>query len=236
MIVVDQHHHVLEAWASFRATLQKAPRLLTLDHHTDTSLPFRNFLHKEYKEDKYKILVAREELLRSIDFRDLKTVQKAIALLSHDEHIVTAIQSDIISSAFVVAQNAYDTDTQIYQQHKIMCYGVDRKLQSTGLIISDLDVVLESHFLSQALTYFNYILETINESNLVLEPYILDIDLDYLNTIKSVQPSDAKMIKELASGAGLITVATESNHVHMCAVDKILTSEYLLERVERLVQ
>jgi hypothetical protein len=41
--VTESHHHVLHAWAELRCSLDKAPRLFTLDYHTDTRPTFVGF-------------------------------------------------------------------------------------------------------------------------------------------------------------------------------------------------
>lgn len=232
MVVVESHHHVLKHWAEYRAQLDRAPRLFTLDHHTDTSAPFRTFLKMN---DTQTTSALRKQWLAEMDFRKGETVEAVQLKLDHDEHIVAAIQTGVISSAFVIAQNARDTDLPTYREHKIMCAGVDRKSPSTGIVKSDCDVVLEDDFLNARISSFNSLLAVANESSLFEEPYILDIDLDYLNTLNSVLPQKASTLKKIAKNAGLITIAKESRHVRLCAFDENVTSEYLLPRLLELI-
>lgn len=234
MIVVDSHHKVLHAWAEYRRTLEKPPRLLTLDHHTDTSKPFRNYFNGKYGPDHEQTETLRASLLAAIDFKSASSITNAIEKLSNDEHIVTAIKSGIISSALVLAHNAYDTDLATYKEHKIICRSVDRKPNSKKLLRSDCDIVLESFFLNDALASFNDLLAAAAEPALHEEAYILDIDLDYFNTLKSISPDDTSTIKKLAQHAGLVTVATESMHVKNCALDLGLTSEILLASLQKI--
>lgn len=233
MVIVESHHHVLRAWAAYRAQLPKAPRLFTLDHHTDTSAPFRTSLKNESPQVRERV---QRELLTQVDFLHPETVEAAIVKLDHDEHIVTAIKTDIIDSAFVIAQNAQDTDLNTYRAHRIICTAVDRKEPSHGLISSDCDVVLESSFLGERIDYFQSLLSSAVEAPLFAEPYILDIDLDYLNTLNSVVPKDARILQRLARNAGLITIAQESRHVRLCALEANVTSEYLLPRLVELLR
>jgi hypothetical protein len=62
-------------------------------------------------------------------------------------------------------------------------------------------------------------------------PYVLDIDLDYFKSIKSLSPDDASVFHGLIRNAVAITIATEPDYVHDLRLDDELTSEYALEQV-----
>ena len=221
VFVVDSHHNVLLAWARYRRGLSAPPSLITLDHHTDTSPPFRNYIARLNGVDGELI---REQLVAKIDFSQDSSIQEAINKLSNDEHIVAAIGAGIVSSAFVIAHNAMNTDLSCYRKHKIVC----REVKG-----SEWDQVLESHLLNRALLGFNEILAEAGESSLLARPYILDIDLDYFNTFRSAEPGDATAFRSLINGAGLITVATEPEYVKSCARDAGLTSEHLFGKIRQ---
>jgi len=212
--VVENHHHVLSAWAQFRAQADRAPRLITLDHHTDTSPAFRTYC----KTSK----TSADTLLAAIDFRDLRSIEAAIDKLDRDEHVVAALRSDILAAAFVVAQNAMDTGRDVFLQHRIAC----REIRD-----DQWDQVLESAVLDKAIAGF----EAVLGDSLFDRPYILDIDLDYFKTFASIAPKDAATIRRLAAHASLITVATEPSFVKHCAVDRGLDSEYLLAKLQALL-
>jgi hypothetical protein len=232
-VVVQAHHHALLAWSQYRASLPRAPRLITLDHHTDTSRPFRNRLNAAHAVDAHDRL--RAAWLGEINFRKPETIVAAVERLGNDEHIVTAIAADIISSAFVVAHNARDTDLKTYHEHKIMCRTVSANTQSYDASREDCDKVIASRFLDNMLTSFSQALADAGEPALQDGPYILDIDLDYFNTFASVAPEDARALQALARGAGLITIATEPEHVKACALDPDLTSDFLQHRLMALL-
>ena len=216
--IVDSHHKVLTAWAEYRKTLDSAPRLITLDHHTDTSPPFRNFIKNNFRPEEFN--EKQTELLNQVDFENKNTVFKAVEKLSNDEHIVTAIKADIVSSAFVVAHNAANTDLRTYSEHKIACKNINNS-----------DSVLETEVLNEAFKSFEGVLTEACEPALFKNSYILDIDLDYFNTFKAVAPNDSSLFESVLKNAGLITIATEPEYVKNCALDSGLTSEYLLEKL-----
>ena len=239
MIIVEHHHEVLPYWAAFRRTQDSAPRLLTLDHHTDTSRPFRRHLRRQARAQKQHLSDAMEQqlsrqLVDQIDHSDARTIEIAMETLGNDEHVVAAINADIIRSAFVIAHNAADTAQDIYLEHKIICRGVDEYLHA-GRTRPQPDNVLEADFLTQRLEDFDDILKTLDEPLLRDAPFILDIDLDYFNTLRAVRPDAPELIRTLAQEAALLTIATEPSFVTHCAVEPGVTWIRLLTELKALL-
>jgi hypothetical protein len=257
--VVDSHHKVLVHWAEYRRSLGTSPRLVTLDHHTDTSKPFRRYIQQNdlvakslrsnhlgsdfsftAKDQELCFNQIQNDLLTIMDFNNPRSIDMAIEKLNNDEHIIAAIKSDIISSALVIAHNASNTDLSTYLEHKIICRSVNEIPDGLGnLAIGklklDSDSVLESEFLDNSIAEFNKILESNNEENFLQTPYILDIDLDYFNTFKSIEPSNSQCFESLVQGAGLVTIATEPEYVKSCALESGLTSAYLLDKLINMI-
>jgi hypothetical protein len=163
------------------------------------------------------------------------SISRAIARLNNDEHIVTALNSNILSTAMVIAHKAYDTNIEIYSQHNIICYGVDRKNPSQGLQKNDCDQVLESHFLKGGLKHFEEILKSAGQAPIAKIPYILDIDLDYFNTYAAINPKNQKTFLELAHNATAITIAREPDYVNTCALEQGLSSDRILSSLLALL-
>ena len=154
--------------------------------------------------------------------------------LGNDEHVVAAIGADIIRSAFVIAHNAADTGQDTCLEHKIICRGVD-ECRRGGRVWPRPDNVLETAFLAGRLQDFDNILQALNEPLLRDAPFILDVDLDYFNTLRSVRPEAAGLIRALAQEAVLVTVATEPEFVAHCAVEPGVTWTRLLADLRTLL-
>ncbi len=249
--IVDSHHKVLVHWAAYRKKLGFAPRLFSLDHHTDTSQPFRNYVGRLIKEQdsglksqdkpdqqlknqnkKFKDL--QNALLKSVKFANEDSVVKAVSYLSNDEHIITAIKTNVISSALIVAHNARLTDLRTYLDHKVMCFPVPEVSKVKNKACYEYDKVIDSVFLDQAITSFGQTLKLTNEYLSFSKPFILDIDLDYFNTLKSTYPDDSSTFQFLVKNAGLITIATEPEYVQRCSIEKGLSSEIILNSIAKL--
>jgi hypothetical protein len=101
--VVDDHQKALAAWVLVRRSMEPAPNLITIDHHTDTHEAFLGLAYWEVYEGR----VADEETFRlsqvaDIDWSSDESVAKAIANLKHDEHIDAATCSGTLGDAFCI--------------------------------------------------------------------------------------------------------------------------------------
>lgn len=101
--VVEAHHHALAAWALIRRGMERAPNLITIDHHTDTHEAFLGYAWMEHYEHRADDEIAlREQLTARIDWNDDASLQDAIAKLRHDEHISAATQSGVLDQAYCI--------------------------------------------------------------------------------------------------------------------------------------
>lgn len=99
------------------------------------------------------------------------------------------------------------------------------------------DMALESTFLTGRLDFIETITKSAGVPGLFEAPFILDIDLDYFNTRKSVQPDDHSIFHELIRRAQIITIAREPK----CVTDlqkpgEKLTSEWLEAELKRHIK
>ncbi|TCV51615.1 UPF0489 family protein [Pseudomonas sp. 460] len=99
------------------------------------------------------------------------------------------------------------------------------------------DMALESTFLSGRLNFIETITKSSGVPGLFEAPFILDIDLDYFNTRKAVQPADHLVFHQLIRRAQIITIAREPK----CVTDlqkpgEKLTSDWLEAELKRHIR
>jgi hypothetical protein len=64
-------------------------------------------------------------------------------------------------------------------------------------------------------------------------PFVLDIDLDYFNTQRSISPGDTQVFHDLIHRAEAITIARETTCVESCQLEgEGLTSAFLEQKVK----
>jgi hypothetical protein len=71
----------------------------------------------------------------------------------------------------------------------------------------------------------NSMAQSANIDSIVEGPYVLDLDLDYFRTLKSLSPDDSVVFYRLIRNAVGITIATGANYVKQTRLDEDLTSE-----------
>ena len=79
--------------------------------------------------------------------------------------------------------------------------------------------ILEADYLQRQLGWAHEMANSIGLSSLLSKPYILDIDLDFFHTHKSLKPDDPSAFYQLIRGALAITIATESEWTQECWLD-----------------
>lgn len=131
-------------------------------------------------------------------------------------------------------------ESDLYLVGNLCAVGCQRHPHDDDCTIPHYDQAIESDFLEQKLSIMREMSPTIFDGELIKEPYILDIDLDYFHTCKSIMPSDPTTFYRLINGALLITVATEDIFIDMWrdehGFDKNLTVDFLIERLHEHIQ
>lgn len=258
--IFESHHHALLPWAKLRQTLNEAPILLSLDHHTDTHHPFLDYCFDKIK-DEYNKKQAKK-YVDSIDYKKIQTVKDAIEKLRNDEHIKTALKSDILSKALIIS---YDnlSDNPLSKEEKeridnfqaiwieqmmgvksskynysrpfnypdsdIYIPAIDEKNRKLELIY---DSAIESDFLREKFEIFNEMVpKIVNKNYEINKKYILDIDLDYFHTIKSINPDDKNFFYDLIRNSEIITIAKEQVCVDIVKIDDNVNSNYLYDEI-----
>ena len=95
---------------------------------------------------------------------------------------------------------------------------------------SHADMSIESSFLEKILSKMNDISDGLVLNNIIQEDYILDIDLDYFMSQKSINPNDTKVFYSLIKNSKAITIAREPKCIELCKLrDEKIDDEYLLD-------
>ncbi len=201
--IFEEHHEVLRAWSRYRRTLDFAPWVVTIDHHTDTLPAFGRAAGGDES--------LRRQLIAAFDWRDDASVERALAAgLRHDEHLDLALRSGLTAGNVILAH--YNTATLA---HPMMRVAADSTWPPIEVLLNDperfrpyADQVLERDFLAARLAEAEF--------NPVDHPgFILDLDLDAFLTRRSLHPVDASLFQALKHSAGLITIAREPLWCHL---------------------
>ena len=205
--VVAEHHHVLPIWYSFSQEKNIIPAVVTLDHHTDTLPSFS------------RVYAQKSDFVIPSNLK----IDEITAILQHDEHIDYALKSNIIKSSIIIAH----TNSNIIADDRIT-------LLNDGFLSDDMP--LNSPELRQ---YFDKALEddflTQFEEFLPDKPYILDIDLDYFKSYKSLNPEKYSIFSKLVDEAEIITLSREEIWVKLLSFeDKNFNSDYIIKRLLEL--
>lgn len=112
VVSFESHHYALLPWSEWRQELDAAPRLLSIDYHTDKHEPFLRWTFKEWTRqtgDRFGMppdserAALRSKRLSVVSPRDPASVAAAVLDLCHDEHIRTALQTDVLDVAFLIS-------------------------------------------------------------------------------------------------------------------------------------
>jgi hypothetical protein len=240
--IVRDHHQVLLPWSITRSQLGQAPNLISLDHHTDTRPAFLAYAldrsHARINSIEREIL--RRKLVAALHCDETDSIQAAIGKLKHDEHISAATSSGIIDFAFVIQlMDSTGTALPDAPKDKILvvptvcmpgCQNSPHNYECKNTLY---DNVLDSSFLGPKLEEADRMSSICGIPSSRCKSYILDIDLDYFHTRKSVDPGDLKVFSWLVKGSSAITIALEPECVKELQVDGAdLSAEYLLSRIE----
>ncbi|WP_321942720.1 peptide arginase family protein [Burkholderia cenocepacia] len=239
--IVESHHHVLQSWGEIRRALSAAPVLLTLDHHTDTYEPFYRHLFDATRRQSGEARATAMEallpgLIAALRFDDEASVLNAIGKLSNDEHITTAIAAGILSRAFVI-NPSYETCSQagvLYEAGSMCAVGCAKASHDDACTSVRSAQVLESVYLDRELNVLSTMAGDDGVPAPEAEPYVLDIDLDYFHSERSIAPDDPATFYRLVRNAIAVTIATEPEYVEDCRDDgSDVTGESLLERMKQ---
>lgn len=259
--VVEAHHFVLLPWSIYRNELQVPPVLITFDHHTDTRGAFSGYCYRT--GTRASELLRRMDFTNissiqsaisylkndeHIDAAIKSGILSKAFVLSYSEPNDIPVSNEKDEYAKVITEKAW---LRIVSNQNIediplpvRPYTYPRPADNIFVVgnpyiehtRTNFDQALESQFLSEMFQVFEQMDQQVFSNNVVRGPYILDIDLDYFHTVRSIEPNDSSIINTLIRGAGIITVAKESSFVNSCKIDSDLDSEQLLSKLLDLIE
>jgi hypothetical protein len=176
-----------------------------------------------------------------------------VADLKNDEQIDAAVQAGIFLYAFCfnnqhknthsVEQTAFLADVfgsrirgtsptaiyvperRIYEIGEICAVGCEAGCHGDDCYRLQANQVLESVMLDQLIATGNLMAVPTGVQSIADIPFVLDIDLDYFRSIKSLSPEDTTTFYRLIRDSVAITIATEPNFVKDLRIDDDLTSD-----------
>lgn len=225
VFVCEEHHHVLLHWHKFKS---KRPYLLTFDHHTDVHDCFQNFLYynargKNYDSEKF-------ELIKKLEVNDIDTILK----LKHDEHIDASIKAGFFQKAFVFCDDSYNSQPKsIYYINGNVNYDNEPIIINSRLF-DEFDLSISDDNLKNHFRKFDLCIPR----NSWINNFILDIDLDFFKTRKSIETTDNVFFKYLLNKALTITIAKETGWVNIWKRDhdEFISVEFLLDNLFKLIK
>ena len=254
--IVDEHHQALMPWAIERRKTTRPFVLLTFDYHTDTRPAFLHYAFSASGQDKRNAAILRREMSSAAAYGDDDSLAETVKKLSNDEHIDYAIEAGIIKKVFVFSFEGNTTwsvqERQYWEDESPQ--GVMKRMKlppplppytyeepengifiinTGGSVIKSANRILESGFLMDKFAAAATMAAGSGINCLTECPFVLDIDLDYFTTAKSIQPDDASFFYNLVKKAQFITIAKEPDFVIRHRLENDLDSDYLLDELLR---
>lgn len=202
VFIVEKHHEVLQKWEGAEGC-----NMITFDCHTDTRKAF--LVHCYHHEG-----ITAKQLIADYKSKKL-SIAKVIDMLRYDEHIDFATKANLIDTAFVVSPAS--PSHNINNNSKIIEYECYDILNNHNYFYQR-SMALDNFVIDAAITHIK------SQNNSFFENYILDIDLDYINTL-SVFDKDLSSFRGLMKNAKFITIAKEPEHVKLCYKTLVVESE-----------
>lgn len=228
VFICENHNEVLPFWSKFK---KYKPYLISFDHHTDLHCAFQgkiNGIGSKYKpETQDEFLKIQQELLLQLEENNFSNISE----LKNDEHIDAAIKLEFFEKALI-----YSFDSYWNRKDRVWTIDFEEDYQNQKIIVNSIcvkenDNLIETSKLEPCFNIFDeYIDKDLWQNN-----YILDIDLDFFKTKKSIAPQDGSFFKSLIDNALGISIAKESRFVDYVKQDEDLSADYLLEKLLKFI-
>jgi hypothetical protein len=212
----EDHATAYVAWSRIRATLERPPFIISFDKHLDTRPAFNSFLGGGFVPDFW---LKVKQKLSQIDLSTEASAAETLEHLDNDEHINGAILAEVISFAFVVSPSAGGTDFSPECRH---IFEIKPKVGGS----------LEDEIVAPVYAEIHEVRESVVPSSSQL---VLDVDLDFFQSVDALTPRRATCFFELVREAVAITIAEEPTYA-AAGVDYRKAKEGLFSLIRRALQ
>ncbi|NHM07611.1 hypothetical protein G4D82_10290 [Flavobacterium sp. CYK-4] len=232
VFICEEHHHVLKFWHQFR---EQRSYLLTFDHHTDLHRAFQGYLNNlstpgRRIPDQDSWDKRQAKLIEGIIENDSDRIND----LKHDEHIDAALKAGFIKKALVYSHDSYHGKPE-----RVYCINGDDKYAGQLVINNSQSykkhsTVINAKQLEKRFGLFDLCIPREEW----MGNFILDIDLDFFQTTKSITPKDISFFKLLIDKSIAISIAKESTWINTWKneYDSDLSVEFLLDKLLHLIE
>lgn len=228
--VVENHHHVLVPWyQEYIRNPQQLPLVLTLDHHTDSLPAFRHEVQQQNPTLSLEEQTAAEKKLTQFYGQHFaQKTDECLNTLRHDEHISFALQNHWIQHSIIISHENFSID--VHPDILILCetpYSED-PMQQLPFYEKSLETHFLQHHLNQAPQELKQFIQAGN--------FILDIDLDYFKSCRSISPENATLFFQLIAKCRCITISMERTWVRLLNMDyEKKEADYFLKHLLELI-
>lgn len=247
--IVESHQDVLRLWREYHINTDHRPYLITFDTHTDNKPAMNLNLEKgdisllnnkwlqeicaTIKNDEQIDTAIKLQLIKKaiiISFNGSSDIPNSIEMCNYSWR--DAMIKELMGEEPVPIPNrpySYP-NSDIYVIGYDCFIGCTRKPHTEECEKPKFDQAIETIFLESRFERINEMIPGFTDDrHIVTEKYILDIDLDYFHTIKSLNPDNPELFYNLIRNAETITIAKESNYIDTTFDE--LDSELLLRRL-----
>ena len=263
--IFEKHHYALFPWSEIKNNnIDQRFVLFSFDHHTDIREPFlsycdcnekemQNFVSKIKLNDESSI---NDAVLKLNNDEHIKTALKIgifekAFIISHS-NVFDDVPMSVQEKARMetIEKNDPEYMMQIIEGNYGITPRAERTYEESDIYMPPFvsegiseygreneDEVLEDDFLTEKMMILSRMCpDIISAEGEIKCDYIMDIDLDYFHTMKSINPISKRIFSQLVKSAKAITIAKEPVFVETERSEKTVTSDILLEKLLKLFE
>jgi hypothetical protein len=229
--VFENHATAIVPWAELTSDYSDPIDLITLDHHTDTNPSYLRSFFRQVGRDMDKMEAMRCEKIAGLDRNCMASMEASLEGLYHDEHIDLAIRLGMFKTAYVIQHSHHELLPE-WEEHSMVVWPteIDLRTVSQDEARTYMNLALEDDFLQAQLQQLP------SDFSLEKSPYILDIDLDYFKSRRSLLPEHRDVIKALVDHSIGVSIAMESEWVERLCWDDDLSATEMLKMLYSVVE